>query len=73
MTSTYLVMFDHEGTRVDSLPGPPVAELDVLAPMRATAIRVLTQHISDQGRCVVCGSTWPCDRAVQAEHNLAAQ
>lgn len=73
MTSTYPVLTDREDTHAGSLPDPSIAGLDVLAPMRVTAVRALRQHISGgQGQCVVCGSVWPCQRAIQAEHNLAA-
>jgi len=83
MTSIYPVLLNRKGRRAEGasqntepdglLPNPQVAWLDALAPMRATAVRVLTQHVSGEGRCLVCGSAWPCDRAVLAEHNLAAQ
>jgi hypothetical protein len=35
------------------------------------ATSVMNEHLSDQGLCAVCGSAWPCERAVLAEHNLA--
>lgn len=48
----------------DSLP----ATLEL---MRALATSVLNEHADDVGLCVVCGSGWPCERVVLAEHNLA--
>jgi hypothetical protein len=35
------------------------------------ATSVINEHVNDQGLCAVCGSAWPCERAVLAEHNLA--
>ncbi len=35
-------------------------------------VRVLNTHTDHTGLCVVCGCAWPCERAVLAEHNLAA-
>ncbi len=31
----------------------------------------LNEHTNDYGLCAVCGSAFPCERAVLAEHNLA--
>ncbi|HEX5494950.1 MAG TPA: hypothetical protein VFX70_10295 [Mycobacteriales bacterium] len=42
-----------------------------LATLVATATRVINEHVADNGLCAVCGSAWPCARAVLAEHNLA--
>jgi hypothetical protein len=38
----------------------------------STATRVIDEHVNEQGLCAICGSAWPCERAVVAEHNLAA-
>jgi hypothetical protein len=38
----------------------------------STATRIIDEHVSEHGLCVICGSAWPCERAVVAEHNLAA-
>lgn len=38
----------------------------------STATSVMNRHVNDQGLCAICGSAWPCERAVVAEHNLAA-
>jgi len=38
----------------------------------STAASVINEHVDDQGLCAICGSAWPCERAVVAEHNLAA-
>jgi hypothetical protein len=32
---------------------------------------VLNEHVNDHGRCNDCGLTWPCERVLLAEHNLA--
>jgi hypothetical protein len=37
----------------------------------ARAAEVLHQHRSNDGRCAVCGTAFPCSLAVLAEHNLA--
>jgi len=31
---------------------------------------VINDHLDDDGLCAVCGSAFPCERAVLAEHNL---
>lgn len=46
---------------------PP--ELEALVSL---ATRALNEHTNDAVLCAVCGSAWPCERAVLAEHNLAA-
>ncbi|MGH4021373.1 MAG: hypothetical protein ACRDT0_19520 [Pseudonocardiaceae bacterium] len=40
--------------------------------MRALATDVLNKHTDEANLCVVCGSAWPCERVVLAEHNPAA-
>ena len=42
-----------------------------LAALLATATHEINQHTNDHGRCAGCGSVFPCDRALLAEHNLA--
>jgi hypothetical protein len=42
-----------------------------LAQLCATAARTLDLHTSRDGLCADCGCTWPCERAVLAEHNLS--
>ena len=44
------------------------AELTHLAQLAAA---VLNEHVNDSGRCAVCGSAFPCQSAVLAEHNMA--
>ena len=46
--------------------------LSKLAQLISTATSVINEHVDDQGLCAICGSAWPCERAVVAEHNLAA-
>jgi hypothetical protein len=36
------------------------------------ATRALNDHTNDDNLCMACGCAWPCERAVLAEHNLAA-
>jgi hypothetical protein len=43
-----------------------------LAQLISTAASVMNEHVNDRGLCAICGSAWPCERAVVAEHNLAA-
>ena len=43
-----------------------------LVQLSATATKVLDTHVSGQGCCVVCGTSWPCEPAQLAERNLAA-
>jgi hypothetical protein len=38
----------------------------------STATSVVNEHVNDRGLCAICGSAWPCERAVVAGHNLAA-
>lgn len=42
-------------------------ELDRLAEL---AIAVFTKHVSDADCCAVCGTGWPCEQVVLADHNL---
>jgi len=44
------------------------AELEYLAQL---ATVVLNEHTNRAGLCATCGTTFPCDSAVLAEHNLA--
>ena len=44
-------------------------ELEALSPL---AVTVLNEHTNDADLCAVCGSAWPCEQAVLAEHNVAA-
>lgn len=37
-----------------------------------TARQVIDEHVGKGGRCVCCGSKWPCQRACEAEFALAA-
>ena len=61
-------MTSHDGTGTISVPDPlPV----VLERMSSLATTVLGEHTGAAGWCEVCGSVWPCERVVLAEHNLA--
>jgi len=55
-----------ETIRISDLVRDP---LTVLATLGAS---VLNEHIDQTGLCAVCESAWPCERALLAEHNLAA-
>lgn len=35
------------------------------------ATRVLNEHTNELGLCAVCGSAWPCQSVILADHNLA--
>jgi hypothetical protein len=45
-----------------------------LEALSSLAVRVLNQHTNHNHAdlCAVCGCAWPCERAVLADHNLAA-
>ena len=49
---------------------PPTAP-DILLTLYAIAAREITLHRFEHGVCAHCGCAWPCEVAVQAEHNLA--
>jgi len=42
-----------------------------LAHLLTTATSVTNEHVNNQGLCAICGSAWPCERALVTEHNLA--
>jgi hypothetical protein len=46
--------------------------LSEVARLISIATSVINEHVNDQGLCAVCDSAWPCERALLAEHNLAA-
>jgi len=39
--------------------------------LRALATRTINEHQDERGLCVICGSAWPCEFVVLADHNLA--
>jgi hypothetical protein len=45
-----------------------LSEIDALHQL---ATVVLNEHTNDHDLCAVCGTAFPCERAVLAEHNLA--
>jgi len=55
-------------------PGNPVT--DYLSPPHAhllnTAQHEIDWHVNDRGVCAVCGSAFPCERAVLADLALSA-
>lgn len=46
--------------------------LPELAHLLATAQKEITKHGNDRGLCSVCGSAFPCERAVLADLALSA-
>jgi hypothetical protein len=53
---------------VETMAAPDVErEIDALHQLTTV---VLNEHTNDLGLCAVCGSAFPCERAVLAEHNL---
>jgi hypothetical protein len=58
--------------RVMSFDASPESEA-LLAKLITLATRVIDEHIDDHGRCAACGSPFPCEQAVLAEHALAAR
>lgn len=55
----------------DGLPTEANGLVPELMALLALATRVINDHVDDGGLCAVCGSAFPCERAVLAEHNLA--
>ncbi len=49
-------------------PEPVPPELET---MISLATQALNEHTNDADLCAACGSAWPCQRAILAEHNLA--
>jgi hypothetical protein len=47
------------------------AASSVVEALHSLAAVVITEHRSDHDQCAVCGSDFPCELAVLAEHNLA--
>lgn len=50
---------------------PKLPNSDEFVGLRRRASAVIDQHVDRDGRCAVCGCTFPCDLAVVAEHNVA--
>ncbi len=46
--------------------------LPELAQLLATARTEITEHGNDNGLCSICGSAFPCERAVLADLALSA-
>jgi hypothetical protein len=47
-----------------------LAVFEEILKMAALATEVINEHTDCNGLCAVCGSAWPCQRAVVADHNL---
>lgn len=57
-----------EATITDPVPDRLPAALELLSSL---ATVVLGTHTNAADLCAVCGSAWPCERVVLADHNLA--
>ncbi len=55
------------------MPQPVMAEhlMPEIEQLIALGSRVMNEHTNDHALCAACGSAWPCERVVLAEHNLA--
>jgi hypothetical protein len=47
------------------------SDITILDRLSALASTVMNTHGNDADLCAVCGSAWPCDSVVLADHNLA--
>jgi hypothetical protein len=64
-----LITVIRKGSRaLQQLPASPDAFVWLLL---STATRIIDEQLNEQGLCAICGSVWPCERAMGAEHNLA--
>ncbi|MGH3924478.1 MAG: hypothetical protein ACRDTT_16730 [Pseudonocardiaceae bacterium] len=48
------------------IPEPVLPEVEALISL---ATQALNEHTNHADLCAVCGCSWPCERAVLAEHN----
>ena len=46
-----------------------LADCEALSSLTVT---VLNEHTNHADLCATCGCAWPCERAVLADHNVAA-
>jgi hypothetical protein len=42
----------------------------LLGGLRATAARLINEHVNSRGHCASCGRSWPCTIACRAEFTL---
>jgi hypothetical protein len=63
-----MALTSHKATQTIPVLDPLPVVLELMGELAAS---VLNEHIDETGLCVVCGSAWPCERVVLAEHNLA--
>jgi hypothetical protein len=47
--------------------------MTILDRLSALASTVMNTHGNDADLCAVCGSAWPCESVVLADHNLAVR
>lgn len=53
-----------------TLPGD-LDQLPALDRLTEVALAVFAEHLNCSECCVVCGTGWPCEQVVLADHNLA--
>jgi len=59
-------------TRNANSPSMQDVILPELVQLLATAQHELDDHVNDHSLCSICGSAWPCERAVLADLALPA-
>lgn len=56
------------------MTSPTTSSNEALLHLIVLAVTILGEHTSDDTThtiCAACGSPWPCEPAITAEHNLA--
>jgi hypothetical protein len=52
-------------------PSGALDPLRTLNRLTEVAIEVFARHLNSAECCVICGTGWPCQQEVLADHNLA--
>lgn len=52
-------------------PDGALDPLPVLDRLSELAVEVFAHHLISAECCVICGTGWPCQQVVLADHNLA--
>jgi hypothetical protein len=52
-------------------PSGALDPLPALDRLTEVAVAVFAEHLSCSECCVICGTGWPCEQVVLADHNLA--
>lgn len=52
-------------------PDGALDPLPVLDRLGELAVEVFAHHLNSAEYCVICGTGWPCQQVVLADHNLA--